>query len=234
MRLSLAIPSLLPLSAHPCRHSDDHEAFQRTLPPLNYSFGGQGLPSPPSPSSSLPIHQPDAQKYNRLISSSTLPSQLSVICRNIHSILTGPKAARRAEEHNLIDAHGMREIWNDLDRCWREFDTIRCNASTNEDSASRCDTERYACAWMIFIFECREYYFFVRCLFGPHHPPQTMLFGSPSGSMHLWDSRRLPTRTGPRLVLLQSRRRPPIFPLSIFRSSPHANASRSFRTSLES
>ncbi|RXW24917.1 hypothetical protein EST38_g972 [Candolleomyces aberdarensis] len=137
-------------------HPDDHESFQRSLPPSNYPFGNHGLPSPSSPSASLPVLPPDAQKYNRLINSSTLPSQLNVICRRIHNILTGPRAARRAEEHNLIDAHGMREIWNDLDRCWRDFNAIRCSASTNEDSASRFDTESYACAWMIFIFECHN------------------------------------------------------------------------------
>lgn len=112
---------------------------------------GQG--SPPSPPSLL---SPEAQQYQRLISSSTLPSHLNMTCRKIHNVLTGPRAQRRAEEHNLIDANGMREVWNDLDRCWREFDGIRRNAASNEDPASRCDTERYACAWLIFVFECRQ------------------------------------------------------------------------------
>lgn len=216
------------------RHLEDYEAFQRSLPPSNYAFGGHNLPSPPSPSTSLPVLQPDAQKFNRLISSSTLPSQLNVICRKIHNILTGPRAARRAEEHNLIDAHGMREIWNDLDRCWREFNAIRCNVSTNEDSASRCDTECYACAWMIFIFECRECYLSMWYFLRSYCPIlQTTSFGSPSGSMRLWGN-RLPTQADPLLVPLLSHRHRPIFPPSIFKVSPRANALRCSRTSLES
>ncbi|KAF6765052.1 hypothetical protein DFP72DRAFT_1058868 [Ephemerocybe angulata] len=134
--------------------AEDYDAFQRTMPLLNYGHGSNGASSPSSPPAALLT--PEAQLYNRLISSSTLPSQLNMTCRKIHGVLTGPKATRRAEEHNLIDAHGMREIWNDLDRCWSEFNTIRRNASANDDSASRCDTERYACAWQIFIFECHN------------------------------------------------------------------------------
>ncbi|EAU88346.2 hypothetical protein CC1G_05112 [Coprinopsis cinerea okayama7 len=138
-------------------HSDDYDAFQLTLP----SYRG-GLPSPPSPtsiqggSSSFSTAHQDSQALSRLVSSSTLPLQINAVCRRIHSVLTGPKAARRADEHNLVDAHGMREIWHDLDQCWRELSVIRRNAASNEDPASRCDTERYACAWQIFIFECHN------------------------------------------------------------------------------
>ncbi|TFK29783.1 hypothetical protein FA15DRAFT_581325 [Coprinopsis marcescibilis] len=133
-------------------HGDDFEAFQRTLSSPSYTGG---VHSPPSPTAG-PSALPDSQAYANLVSSSALPLQLNAICRRIHSVLTGPKAARRAEEHNLIDAHGMREIWRDLDHCWSEFRAIRHNAASNEDPASRCDTERYACAWQIFIFECHN------------------------------------------------------------------------------
>ncbi|KAJ2931396.1 hypothetical protein H1R20_g5680, partial [Candolleomyces eurysporus] len=86
----------------------------------------------------------------------SLPSPSHVAAQVYDDASARARAARRAEEHNLIDAHGMREIWNDLDRCWREFNAIRCSASTNEDSANRFDTESYASAWMIFIFECHN------------------------------------------------------------------------------
>mgnify|MGYP001316312699 CR=1 FL=1 len=137
------------------RHPEDHEAFQRTLPQADFLNHNHGLPSPPSPTPSIQ-HQPEAQAFTRLISSSTLPSQLNMTCRKIYNVLTGPKAARRAAENNLIDALGMREIWNDLDRCWHDFHLIRRNTVNNDDPASRADTEQYACAWQIFIFECRE------------------------------------------------------------------------------
>jgi hypothetical protein len=136
-------------------HRDDYESFQRTIPLPAYHGG---LPSPPSPSStvtppSLPNSHPESQVYNHLLSSSAIPLQINTVCRKIHTVLTGPRAVRRAEEHNLIDAHGMREIWRDLDQCWRELSTIRRNAANNEDSASRCDTERYACAWQVSLFD---------------------------------------------------------------------------------
>ncbi|KAH6876473.1 hypothetical protein BKA70DRAFT_1128437 [Coprinopsis sp. MPI-PUGE-AT-0042] len=139
-------------------HRDDYESFQRTIPPPAYHGG---LPYPPSSSSSvtppsLPNSHPESQVYNHLLSSSAIPLQVNTVCRKIHTVLTGPRAVRRAEEHNLIDAHGMQEIWRDLDQCWRELSIIRRNAVNDEDSASRCDTERYACAWQIFIFECHN------------------------------------------------------------------------------
>lgn len=64
----------------------------------------------------------------------------------MHAVLTGPKASRRAEEHGLVDAHGMREIWDDLDHCWQEFDAMR-RRSTNEQSAF--DVEQYTSAWQV-------------------------------------------------------------------------------------
>jgi hypothetical protein len=58
-------------------------------------------------------------------------------------VLTGPKAIKRAEEHGLVDAHGMREIWEDLDHCWKEFDAMR---RTNSDAL---DIEQYVGVWQV-------------------------------------------------------------------------------------
>ncbi|KAF8078106.1 hypothetical protein FPV67DRAFT_1405405 [Lyophyllum atratum] len=122
---------------------DDFESFQHTL----YAFGvdNPGISGPPSPPESLrPISAAQA-----LFSTSqlfTVPLQLSAVCRKVHTVLTGPKATRRAEEHGLIDAHGMREIWEDLDRCWQQFDIMRRSGSSEQESLDR---EQFISAWQV-------------------------------------------------------------------------------------
>jgi hypothetical protein len=60
--------------------------------------------------------------------------------------LTGIKAARRAEEHGLIDAHGMYEIWRDLDHCWHEFEAIRRGQFNDYDIVHK---DQYASGWQV-------------------------------------------------------------------------------------
>ncbi|KAF5387044.1 hypothetical protein D9615_001651 [Tricholomella constricta] len=143
--------------------TDDFETFQHTLP--SYVFGTDAntsinaSPSPPDsirpmsghgmlPQSSNP--QRSALNISQLFS---LPLQLSAICRKVHAVLTGPKATRRADEHGLIDAHGMREIWDDLDHCWKDFDALRRSGSSTQESVK---FEQYVSAWQIYIFECHN------------------------------------------------------------------------------
>jgi len=75
----------------------------------------------------------------------SVPLQLSAVCRKVHAVLTGPKATRRAEEHGLIDAHGMREIWEDLDHCWKQFDTMRSGSGEQES----LHLEQFVSAWKV-------------------------------------------------------------------------------------
>lgn len=85
------------------------------------------------------------QSYLQLTQLFSIPLMLGNICRKVHAVLTGPKATRRAEDHGLIDAHGMRDIWEDLDRCWEEFDTFR-KAGLNDTGL---DIELYVGGWQV-------------------------------------------------------------------------------------
>lgn len=89
----------------------------------------------------------------QLVQLTSMPLHLSSVCCKIHEALTGPKAARRAEEHGLVDANGMREIWQDLDQCWHGFDAMKNNTLPD---FGRANLESFADAWLIFIFECHN------------------------------------------------------------------------------
>lgn len=74
--------------------------------------------------------------------------ELGTICRKIHSVLTGSKATRRAEEHGLVDANGMREIWRDLDHCWQELDSLK-HSTSDKDKSRRSEIVQYVHAWQV-------------------------------------------------------------------------------------
>ena len=62
-------------------------------------------------------------------------------------VLTGGKAARRAEEHYLVDANGMREIWRDLDQCWQELESML--SSVPEGEKARFEVSQYIHGWQV-------------------------------------------------------------------------------------
>lgn len=77
---------------------------------------------------------------------------MSAVCRKVHAYLTGAKAARRAEEGGGIDAEGMREIWEGLDRCWEEFEAVRRGTSPGAGGAVAADDiqiERFVSCWQV-------------------------------------------------------------------------------------
>jgi len=80
---------------------------------------------------------------------SSAPLKLSNVCRRIHAVLTGIKATRRAEDHGLIDASGMREIWRDLDRCWQELETMNRAPLENDSIVRRIEISQYVSAWQV-------------------------------------------------------------------------------------
>lgn len=131
--------------------NDDLDLFQSTVPPC--SMGGSSSPTTPPDSSGLNCSPSPSPCYLQVTQLLSIPVQLGIACRKVHAVLTGPKASRRADEHGLVDAHGMREIWEDLDHCWREFDSLR-RLSMNELPA--LDVEEFTSAWQIFIFECHN------------------------------------------------------------------------------
>ncbi|KAG5653270.1 hypothetical protein H0H81_001430 [Sphagnurus paluster] len=140
--------------------NDDFESFQHTLPSYILGPDNSGLGAPPSPPESLRpmsshglLPQHSNHSLLNVHRAFAAPLNLSVVCRKVHAVLTGPKATRRAEEHGLIDAGGMREIWDELDQCWEDFDAMRRRGTTEQESLS---LEQYASAWQIYIFECHN------------------------------------------------------------------------------
>ena len=136
------------------RDNDDLDTFQRTLPPPNF-----GVETPPSPSGSnvADFHQADSGQYPRdfhkayiqLITAASAPLDLSNVCRRIHSVLTGIKATRRAEHHGLVDANGMRDIWRDLDRCWKEVESEKRAPMEHDNLARRLERDLYTSGWQV-------------------------------------------------------------------------------------
>lgn len=145
------------------RNNEDLEAFQRTLPPPNFGVGSPSLPSPSSPPSSsnaaefhlsesgqyIPRDITFHKAYIQLITAASTPLDLSNVCRRIHSVLTGIKASRRAEHHGLVDANGMRDIWRDLDRCWKEFESERRVPMEHGNVARRLEEDLYTSGWQV-------------------------------------------------------------------------------------
>ncbi|KDR81460.1 hypothetical protein GALMADRAFT_134896 [Galerina marginata CBS 339.88] len=153
--------------------NEDLDIFQRTLPTSNVDMGRTGLPSPPSPSSleltpsTGPYHPHESVNFSppesasqkafiHLMHAASAPLDISNICRRIHSVLTGIKATRRAEDHGLIDAHGMRDIWRGLDRCWQELESMKRAPLEHDNFLRRLEINQYVSSWQIFIFECHN------------------------------------------------------------------------------
>ncbi|KAF9453286.1 hypothetical protein P691DRAFT_720161 [Macrolepiota fuliginosa MF-IS2] len=142
--------------------NDDLDTFQRLIPSFASSYAGGGAVS--NLGSQHLLHQQYhersqlslAKSVEELSQMSRIPLRINTICRRVHEVLTGVKAAKCAEEHGLIEANGMREIWRDLDRCWRELDVLKESILQAEDPTRRGYIEQYACGWQIFIFECHN------------------------------------------------------------------------------
>ena len=142
------------------RNNEDLDTFQRTLPPANFGVGTPNLPSSSSPSSSNELYLAESgqyvsrdftshKAYIQLITEASTPLDLSNVCRKIHSVLTGIKATRRAEHHGLVDANGMRDIWRDLDRCWKEFESEKRAPMERDDIARRLGRDLYTSGWQV-------------------------------------------------------------------------------------
>ena len=76
-----------------------------------------------------------------------MPLHLAAVCWKINAALTSVTAMRRIEDGQGIDAQGMREIWEGLDRCWEDFDGIRLSTAATEESVF--DLQRFVGAWQV-------------------------------------------------------------------------------------
>ena len=119
---------------------DDLDAFQRLVPTYNvdaqqlYHDRGQ-----------LSL----ARSFDELFQMTRIPLSLGGVCRKVHEVLTGAKAAKCVEEHGLIEASGMWEIWRDLDRLWRELVAIKETVLRDGGASQRFYVEQYACGWQV-------------------------------------------------------------------------------------
>ncbi|KAJ7074266.1 hypothetical protein C8F01DRAFT_1272899 [Mycena amicta] len=146
---------------------DDIQSFQSTIPTFGFNLSSNSpLPSPVSPSfpptslaiphclihpqSSHPQLGSALHAYMKTADSFSVPLQLSAVCRRVYAVLTGSRAARRAQEGGGIDAEGMRNVWDGLEQCWEEFEAMRCRSDLAEDS------HMFISAWQIYIFECHN------------------------------------------------------------------------------
>lgn len=146
-------------------NNDDLLVFQQTLPPHPNSTltpPPSSLPSPVSPTFSLDQHPTTVEPAHSRASLAfvvathyfSLTLNLSSVCRHIHAVLTGPKA-RRIHVDSL-DEDGLRDVWEGLERCWDEFETVRrTGIGAGGVNFALEDVDRFVSTWQVFIFECR-------------------------------------------------------------------------------
>ena len=115
--------------------TEDLALFQDTL---------SSTPSSSSPQTSLS----SASHYL------SLALNIDAVCRQIHSVLTGPSARRQPS--NFLNQTWLQDIWGNLESCWGEFETARVEAGGQPLASD--DVDCFFSGWQIFIFECRESY----------------------------------------------------------------------------
>lgn len=110
---------------------DDLTSFERTLPSLDDNSGASAL-------------------YAISYRYATIPLRIASVCREIHAILTSP----RARQSSTVDEARIHHAWETLDRCWKEFDGLRQVGT--DGFVQTEDVERFIDGWQIFIFECHN------------------------------------------------------------------------------
>ncbi|KAI0282211.1 hypothetical protein BGY98DRAFT_1121989 [Russula aff. rugulosa BPL654] len=111
---------------------DDLAAFQKTLPPLN----------------SDAMSRTSTIAYEFTYHYAMVPLELASACRKVHSALTGPKA----RQQNEIEERSLHEVWDALEKSWKDFDNLRMLGTSG--NVHEEDVDRYIHGWQIFIFEC--------------------------------------------------------------------------------
>ncbi|KAH9998171.1 hypothetical protein BJV74DRAFT_825872 [Russula compacta] len=111
---------------------DDLASFQKTLPPLN----------------SDAMTRTSTIAYEFTYRYAMVPLELASACRKVHSALTGPKA----RQQNEIEEKSLHEVWDALEKSWKDFDNLRMLGTSG--NVHEEDVDRYIHGWQIFIFEC--------------------------------------------------------------------------------
>ena len=105
---------------------------------------------------------PRARQHAHLLDAHlfSLPLQLSTVCRQAHTLLTGPKARRLTDGRAGVDERGMLEVWEGLDRCWGQFEMLRRNGAGGLSGVgSGEDVERFAGGWQVGFSRLSSLYF---------------------------------------------------------------------------
>ncbi|KAH0830413.1 hypothetical protein J3R83DRAFT_1808 [Lanmaoa asiatica] len=155
---------------------DDLISFQNSLPPQYCASATYSVPSPADSSRSsssstspvtptFPFRSPIESSHPRAALAYTVTTHyfslalaVSQACRAIHSTLTGPGARRRTESGVALCKEAVTEIWDNLERCWDNFETSRRNpcgvGAAGGDLIRGEDVERFVSGWQVFIFGC--------------------------------------------------------------------------------
>ncbi|KAF9228637.1 hypothetical protein BS17DRAFT_772276 [Gyrodon lividus] len=154
---------------------DDLVNFQSTLPPqycASASTPSALTSSHPPSSSSSPVtpdfpfnslqdsrgHSRASLAYLLTTQYFTLALAVSGVCRAIHAVLTGPRARRHAEAGIPMREEALMDIWDNLERCWDDFEALRRGAggvgTIGGGFIRGEDVERFVSGWQVFIFEC--------------------------------------------------------------------------------
>ena len=72
-----------------------------------------------------------------------MPIRISALCREIHAVLTGPKARQRED----IKEDRLQQVWARLDTCWKELENLR--DSPIGGAIAQEDTERFIHGWQV-------------------------------------------------------------------------------------
>ncbi|KAG6333605.1 hypothetical protein ID866_5490 [Astraeus odoratus] len=151
---------------------DDLLVFQNSLPQYcatavassPSSAGGSSLPSPTCSSPMTPDfpfsletqgHSRASQNYLLARRNFTLMLAVSAVCRAVHTHLTGPRALRGAETGAPVREDAIMNIWDNLSRCWDDFEALRheAGATVGGGLVRGEDIERFVSGWQVFIFE---------------------------------------------------------------------------------
>jgi hypothetical protein len=74
---------------------------------------------------------------------SMVPLELASACRKVHAALTGPKA----RQQNEIDEKSLHEVWDALEKLWKDFDNLRMLGTSG--NVHEEDVDRYIHGWQV-------------------------------------------------------------------------------------
>ena len=113
-----------------------------------------------------------------------VPLELATACRKVHSALTGPKA----RQQNEIEEQSLHEVWDTLEKSWKDFDDLRMLGTSG--NVHEEDVDRYIHGWQVCKPAVSRAFYFFNISFRRSSflsAVSSVLTGSPNGStLTLW------------------------------------------------